>query len=184
MSERLHGSESNFQPTGPEHEPTLVQHEAQPQHTPEKSVEAARKSIESITATVEHEAVSTAEKQSLHTERSPHPALVGKHLKDTSYNRTMLRVQKKLSMPQRYFSKVVHHPAVDKPSEVIGKSLARPSSMLGGSLAALISTLLLYWLVRHFGYEYNFLIAILVFMLGAVVGLSVEGLLKIRRTNR
>lgn len=134
-----------------------------------------RKEIGEITRQVEQQALSGKEMSPF--ERAPqrqHPVLINKQLKDMAYSRTMLRVQKHLSLPSRYFSKAIHSKVLDKPSELVGKTVARPSSMLGGALFAAIGTSLLLWTTKRYGYEYNYLAVILLFGIGMVLGLIIE----------
>lgn len=125
--------------------------------------------------------LSHTEKENSHT---THPVYVNKHLKETAYSRTLTRVQKRLSAPNRVFSKVVHSKALDKPSEVIGNTVARPSSMLGGAIIAFLGTSILLWVTRRYGYEYNYLAVILLFAGGMVIGLLVEAGLRARKSSR
>lgn len=97
-----------------------------------------------------------------------------------SFTRTMTRVRKKLSPIEKPLSKVIHNPIVDKTSEVVGKTIARPSSVLGGAFFALIGTSALLWITRHYGYEYNYLVVIMMFAIGMIVGISIEALVKLK----
>jgi hypothetical protein len=125
--------------------------------------------------------LSHSEKESSHKN---HPVLVNKQLKETAYTRTLTRVQKRLSMSSRLFSKVVHSKALDKPSEVVGSTVARPSGMLGGALVAFIGSSLLLWITRSYGYEYNYLAVILLFVIGMGAGLLAEAGLKSYRKSK
>ncbi len=173
-------------PTGPELQPIRIEHEPrheQRQKSHESSHEANaehRPSVEELTARVEAQAVSGKElAPSPSHENNHHPVLVNKQLKDTAYNRTMVRVQKHLSLPSRTFSKVIHSQLLDKPSELASKTVARPSGMLGGTFFAMLGTLGLFWLTRKYGYEYNYLMAIVLFIGGAIIGLTAEAVLKV-----
>lgn len=143
--------------------------------------EAPRQSIEDISKKVEQLSVSGAEKHTPAVEKKHHPILVNKHLKDTSYNRTMLRVQKKLSLPNRYFSRAIHSPILDKPSEFASKTIARPSAMLGGAFIAMLGSFALYVVVRYYGYEYNYLAIAILFLFGMLFGLLAEGAIRLLR---
>ncbi len=123
------------------------------------------------------------EAHAAHTEKQPstHPISAGKQLKEVSYQRALTRARKKLSAPSRSFSKVVHNKAVDAASEVVGNSVARPSSMLGGAFVAFVGTSILLWLTRRLGYEYNYLLVIILFVIGMVIGLAVEAVYNTRK---
>ncbi len=97
-----------------------------------------------------------------------------------SFSRTMTRVRKKLNPIEKPLSKVIHNPVIDKTSEVAGKTIARPSSVLGGAFFSLLGTSALLWITRHYGYEYNYLVVIMMFVIGMVFGVSLEALLKLK----
>lgn len=179
MSEQFHGS--NEHKTAHEshevHSDALKQkHErelthAEKQHGSNEHLEAIRNIVEQQKP-IEHH-------QHLHAEQdhtNNHPVLVNKQLKDMAFSRSMTRVRKKLSVPSRAFSKVIHISAVDKSSEFIGKTVARPSSMLTGAFIAFIGTSALLWITRRYGYEYNYLLVILLFVGGAILGVAGEAL--------
>lgn len=113
-----------------------------------------------------------------------HPVLINKQLKDMAYSRTMTRIRKHLSLPSRVFSKAIHSNVIDKPSEIIGNTVARPSGLLGGAFIAAIGSTILLWLTKHFGYTYNYLVVVLLFVLGLVFGLTVEALWRLVRRNK
>lgn len=177
-------------PTSPELQPIHVEHEQTPErhmrsHEHEQHHEDHRPSVEELTARVEQHAISGTELAPTPlSENNHHPVLINKQLKDAAYHRTLLRVQKRLSAPSRILSKIVHSTALDKPSEVFSKSVARPSGMLGGAFFAMIGTIGLFWITRKYGYEYNYLLAIVLFAVGAVVGLLTEAIIRVlKRTD-
>jgi hypothetical protein len=139
--------------------------------------------LEKIRAKVEQQAPLHVEKS--HTEREHlshnHPVIINKQLKDMAFSRSMTRTRKKLSKPSRAFSKVIHAPIVDKSSEFVGKTVARPSGMLTGAFLAFIGTSALLWITKYYGYTYNYLLVILLFVGGMVLGLALEGLYKVLR---
>lgn len=170
-------------------------------HSPEaarEQLEAIRKGLENkvekapdalnrqeLSRRAEQQAVSGKElSHAEHTENKHHPVLVNKQLKEIAYNRTMTRVRKQLSAPSRAFSQLVHSKALDRPSEIASKTIARPSSMLGGALTAALGTSTLLWLTNHYGYEYNYLVVIALFAIGMFVGLFVELAWKTARRQR
>ena len=135
------------------------------------SVERAAQKVEQLA--VSGRELSPAEK----ADHKPHPVLVNKQLKDMAYSRAMTRVRKNLSLPSRAFSRVVHSKALERPSELIGNTVARPSAMLGGAFFAAVGTSILLWTTRHYGYEYNYLAVVLLFGLGLAIGLLIEAAL-------
>lgn len=148
----------------------------------ESNAEKAKNSVgdtEQLARKVEQYAISGKEMN--HGDRADtkrHPVLVNKQLKDMAYLRAMTRVRKHLSLPSKAFSKVVHSKAVERPSEIIGNTVARPSGMLGGAFVAAVGSSILLWITKHYGYEYNYLAVVLLFVIGLTLGLAVEILWK------
>ncbi len=134
---------------------------------------------EQVIRSVEQHAISGKEMApSEVADKKNHPVLINKQLKDMAYSRSMTRVRKKLSLPSKAFSKMIHSNALDKPSEFVGKTIARPSGMLGGAFFAAIGSSLLLWITKNYGYEYNYLAILLLFAAGLIIGLSVEAIWK------
>ena len=145
----------------------------------EKAVNAQR-NTENIATKVEQLAVSGKEMGRSETaDKKQHPVLVNKQLKEMAYSRAMTRVRKHLSLPSRMLSRTVHSKALERPSEIIGNTVARPSGVLGGALIATIGSSVLLWLTKHFGYTYNYLAVILLFVMGLVLGVTVEAIWKL-----
>jgi cation transport ATPase len=139
--------------------------------------------LEKIREKIEHQAPLKQEKS--HTEKEnpahSHPVIINKQLKDMAFSRSMTRTRKKLSRSSRAFSKVIHNSTIDKSSEFVGKTVARPSGMLTGAFLAFIGTSALLWITRHYGYTYNYLVVIILFVGGMLLGLGLEGLYKTLR---
>lgn len=51
-------------------------------------------------------------------------------------------------------SKVIHQPVVRNVSEAAGKTVSRPSGLLGGSLMAFIGTSAYFYLAANQGFKY------------------------------
>jgi hypothetical protein len=135
--------------------------------------------VEHHRAKVEQHAITTSEHASRVAEHHPvqnkHPLLASLELKTAAWNRVMTRTRKKLSLPDKVFSRVIHNNAIDATSEFVGKTVARPSGVLFGAVLAFIGTSGLLWATKHYGYEYNYLAVMLLFAGGMVLGLGLEG---------
>lgn len=116
--------------------------------------------------------------------KSQHPVIVNKQLKDMAFSRAMTRTRKKLSPVSRGFSKIVHNSVVDQTSEFVGKTIARPQGMMWGALFAFLGSSALLWLTKHYGYEYNYLAVVLLFVIGAVAGTALEALIRLFRKQK
>jgi hypothetical protein len=74
------------------------------------------------------------------------------------------------------FSKIVHMPAVEKASEVVGKTVARPSGIMGGAVTALIGVTALNIFARSGGFRLPGGAFIVFLVLGWTLGLILEKL--------
>lgn len=145
----------------------------------------SKEQLEQLHKAAEKHAVSGKEHSAgEHQQVKNHPMIVNAQLKDMAFARAMTRTRKRLSPISRGFSKVIHASVIDKPSEFIGKTIARPQGMLWGAVFAFIGTSVLLWITRHYGYEYNYLLAIILFIAGAVIGTTVEGLVYLLKSKR
>lgn len=93
------------------------------------------------------------------------------HEKDASFTATMKEVQGQMSAPSRTFSKVIHNKAVEKVSEGVGSTIARPNAILAGAVSAFALTLGVYLLAKNLGYPLSGFETIAAFILGWTLGI-------------
>lgn len=141
----------------------------------EKAVESLREEIETAAETTEDVTVETQEKK-------PHAQFDQGSLKRATYKKTMKKVQSQLPPAERVLSKVIHQKTVETISNFSGKTIARPSGILGGGLIALIGSLFVLYFAKHYGFEYNYTLFILLYALGFGIGLLLE--VGVKLTNR
>lgn len=106
---------------------------------------------------------------------SPHerrPAT--KRERETSYERTMDEVRSQLSAPSRAFSNFIHNPVVEKVSDAVGGTIARPNAVLSGAVSAFLLTLIVYLVARLYGYPLSGTETIASFGLGWILGLAFD----------
>ncbi|MGB4761753.1 MAG: hypothetical protein WBP12_00155 [Candidatus Saccharimonas sp.] len=94
-----------------------------------------------------------------------------KREREASYERTMDEVRSQLSGPSRSFSSFIHNPMVEKVSDVVGGTIARPNAILSGAVFAFLFTLVVYLVARLYGYPLSGTETIASFGLGWVLGL-------------
>ncbi|MCL2037827.1 hypothetical protein FWG95_02380 [Candidatus Saccharibacteria bacterium] len=94
--------------------------------------------------------------------------------KEDTYRKTLQTIQKDMNPVERTFSKIIHNPVVEKTSEVVGNTVARPAQLLAGALAALILTAVVYIIAKHYGYLLSGFEWIATFLIGWVIGLVVD----------
>jgi uncharacterized protein involved in copper resistance len=98
-----------------------------------------------------------------------------------NYKQTLASLQRQLKPASRAFSQLIHTPAVEKTSEVLEKTVARPSVTLGATWTALIVGGVFYFTARHFGYALSGSELLFSFIVGAGIGLIIEGLWRASR---
>jgi hypothetical protein len=91
-----------------------------------------------------------------------------------NYVQTLASVQRRLKPASRSFSKVIHAPIVEKASEALEKTVARPSVTFGATWTALLVGGIFYFTARRYGFELSGSEVTLSFIVGAVVGLAIE----------
>jgi hypothetical protein len=136
--------------------------------SPERDTTGEAAKHEALEAAVSHEKPASEERD------TPSPAVRRGSIKSergASYKRTMTHIQSEMSAPSRAFSKVIHNKAVEKTSDVVGATVARPNAILAGSIFAFVFTLATYLVAKHYGYQLSGFETIGSFALGWVVGL-------------
>lgn len=155
MSEQLPKKEVSR--AGGEH---LAQHEIAQHHERierhhEKSAhhaEAQKDSQETLRSAVESQAISGAEYHTPQAEQRQHITPVTRADKERVFNTVMHQVQNDMSKSERKFSQFIHHPTVEKTSELVGKTVARPSGLIGATTAAAIGLLSVYGIAKFAGF--------------------------------
>lgn len=148
------------------------EHESTKIESVESSRERAKAEAMESAASIES---GGAEKQS-NPNHTPAPAtkrtapLSKKQLND-SFDNTMKQVQKDLRGPSKSFSKFIHTKPVEKASEIVGSTVARPNAILSGSVMAFVVTLVVYVIARYYGYPLSGFETILAFIVGWIAGI-------------
>jgi hypothetical protein len=88
-----------------------------------------------------------------------------------NFNKTMSETQAHMSPAVRSFSKLIHNKSVEKTSEVIGSTVARPNAILAGSVTAFSLSLVIYLIANYNGYPLSGSETIAAFIIGWVIGL-------------
>ena len=134
----------------------------------EKQAEKAR--VEALESAV------SVEKGGAEKDRKPASAAprrrgtISKKAKQESFKKHMQQVQAELPPVQRAFSKVIHNPVIEKTSEVVGATVARPNAILAGSIVAFFAVLAVYLIARTYGYVLSGFETIGAFIVGWIIG--------------
>jgi hypothetical protein len=59
-------------------------------------------------------------------------------------------------------------------SEAVGKTVSRPSGLLGGGLVAFLGSGSYLYLAKHIGFQYNYFVSTVLFIIGFGIGLGLE----------
>ena len=151
----------------------------------DKQGEKIKENLERNVENKSHEALEDARKEALEqatavekkreVKREQSPAErrgpLTKKERDRSFDHTMEEVRSQMSGPSRAFSKIIHNKAVEKTSDVVGSTIARPNAILSGSIFAFVFTLVIYLIARYNGYPLSGAETIASFLLGWVLGL-------------
>ncbi len=125
----------------------------------EKAAEVEKKKIEKEAAPVEKRRDTPAQRRAR---------------QKANFKATMKDTQSHMSVPSRTFSKVIHNKTVEKTSEVVGSTVARPNAILAGSLSAFVFTLVIYLVAKYYGYPLSGFETIAAFAIGWIVGLLID----------
>ncbi len=127
--------------------------------------EAANKKLEQLAA--EDQAAETGPP-------APPRHVVNSELKGVNLRHGLQQIQRQETTPQRALSHVIHQPVMRVLSETASKTISRPSGLLGGGLVAFLGSSGYVYLAKHSGSAYNYLVFLLLFAGGFVVGLLLE----------
>jgi hypothetical protein len=175
-------SNAEQQPQGPEQSIETPKVSEEQYEALDKKAEKSSEKIESGEKAAEKarvEALETAisvEKGSAEKEKKAPAAPrrrggISKKEKNASYKKHMAQVQAELPPVQRAFSKVIHAPIVEKSSEFIGATIARPNAILSGAVVAFILVLAVYVIAKNLGYVLSGFETIGAFIIGWVIGI-------------
>lgn len=101
-----------------------------------------------------------------------------------SFDSEMKAVQAELSPASSLFSKLIHAYPVEKASEVIGSTIARPNALLSGSIMAFLAITALYFLAHYFGYRLSGSETIAAFCIGWIIGIIYDYVYRLFRGRR
>lgn len=111
------------------------------------------------------------------------PAGPNKVEREASFAATMREVRSQMPATSRAFSKVIHNKTVEKVSDGVGSTVARPNAILSGAIFAFILTLSVYLIAKNLGYPLSGFETIAAFILGWVIGIIYD-FLRVMITGR
>jgi len=102
------------------------------------------------------------------------PKWAGKELVEHKYTHTLSSIRNRLKTPEKGLSKLIHQPVVERASDLLENTVARPSGILFGGIFSFIGSLSSYLLARRLGGELRLSVFAVFFVGGFFVGLIVE----------
>ena len=153
----------------------------------DSEAQADDETLEAIKKDIEQTAVSKEDfnQSESSADAAPASTYVSEELKAMGGRRVLTNVRMHMRRPARVFSKAIHQPVVERISEAAAPTIARPSGILGGGIAALVGSGTLLYITKHYGYRYNYLVFIILFVGGFIAGMAIELLVRaVFRRNR
>ena len=142
-------------------------------HRPENAPEDSERRAEAAREVIHRQEKAPEPKPAAEAQpRAPHTLHLNHRL---NYAQTLATMQHRLAPVSRSFSKVIHTPVVEKTSEVLENTVARPSVVAGATWTALLVGGAFYFTARHYGYMLSGSELLFSFVVGAVIGLAIEG---------
>lgn len=145
------------------------------EHPVELSAEKARKAVaETTQVETQTNPLDRLRDEEKEAEEVSPTINVYKELPKITLRHELNKIRHKLPAADRALSKVIHQPVVRITSEYVGKTVSRPSGLLGGGLVALVGTSVYLYLANHIGFTYNYGVFLVLFFGGFALGLLIE----------
>lgn len=135
--------------------------------------------LETARNVVEQEATTKEELQLPNNEKKREPIYFTKADRERSFHTTMHHVRSQLSRPSQTFSKLIHQKQIEKTSEFVGKTVVRPSGVMGAATAALIGVSILLFFAKHVGFQLSGSEFWILLCVGYLAGLLLEAIRKL-----
>lgn len=139
--------------------------------SPEKQAERVGEARAEAKEALMNREAGGAEKRRGGTDTTPALPHATKKQRKDSYESTMKQIQSEMKASSRTFSKVIHNKTVERASDAVAVTVARPNAVLAGSMTATFLTLFAYLVAKHYGYHLSGFETIGTFILGWSLGL-------------
>ena len=155
--------------------PISLEHQERLRKTIEEKSSAAeqdkRPSLEDVTKLAIDTAPSKDNTKSHETIPAQKRQLITQRQRAIAFDKQMSSVQQEMSPSESRFSKIIHTKSIEKTSDTLGATVARPNALLAGSISAFILVTALYFIAKHYGYRLSGFETIATFALGWAVGM-------------
>lgn len=99
-----------------------------------------------------------------------HRSPISKKQLDASFKAQIEAIAGDLTTVERATSRFIHYRLIEKTSDVVATTFARPNAMLSGSIAAFIGITLAYFISKYYGFQLSGFETIGAFIIGWIVG--------------
>lgn len=159
----------------------LNHHEFEKPDTREKDIETAQ--VEALEHAARHEHTGHHQSHDIDPPIEKRLGPITKKQLDHKFDDTMNQVQQEMPASKRAFSKLIHNKAVEKTSDALAATIARPNALFAGSVGAFTLTLGVYIFAKTMGYTLSGFEPIAAFIIGWLGGFFYD-YLKVMATGK
>ena len=181
--ERLEHEKSLPSPEKHQELPEHAEKLRQSQEAHQESLVGAREKVAEL-AKAEHETLRQESAETTENRDDHYAGHINSELKSVTLNRELSNIRKKLKGSERLLSKAIHQPVIRVVSEVGGRTISRPSGLLGGGILAFIGTTAYLYITKHVGLTYNYGMFLVLFAGGFALGIILELVLHIALSKK
>ena len=146
---------------------------------PNNTIELSPRDIEARTEESRAEALELSKidkkdkytKKTLNKKTNYRRSSIGDKQRVESYTRTIKQVQNEMPPTNRILSRIIHEKTIERVSDLLGNTIARPNAMLSGAFFAFALTLLAYVTAKTIGYVLSGSETIAAFIFGWIIGI-------------
>lgn len=113
-------------------------------------------------------------KKEYNTAQPETPVKISRDAQELAFEKSLRQARTHMNVFERTFSRFMHVKLVEKVSDFIGGTLARPNAILFGSLFALLLTVATYSTAKFFGYSLSGSESIASFGIGWIIGITID----------
>lgn len=153
-------------------EKTRLEQNSTPELSPRDADTLERTALhEALDKASKLESQAVEQKYGSHNAKTTRGNTISKSQKKASFKKQIKEVQTQLSPSSRVFSKIIHNSLVEKTSDIVGSTVARPNAILSGAVTAFIVTLGVYLVAKNIGYSLSGFETIAAFIIGWLIGI-------------
>lgn len=110
---------------------------------------------------------------------NPHKHYLTHKIKTAVFHQTMDDVRSHLSPSEQRFSKIIHNDTIESLSDLGGKTVARPSGVLGGATILVIGSFIVLYFAKRYGFEIPLSLFAALYIFGFILMIIIEQVYRI-----